>query len=443
LRYQLFLIIFVASVGAIGLPFQTVGQAMAEAKTNAQTADLARCYQLAVTSSEALGVREAEVRAAEARYWQAVSAVLPKVNLRFNERLQNNAGSGSSADTGEAFNTGPGLSRGSRNAFDGRITVSQTIFNGFRDFKRMGVRRDETNANRFTATRARQLLYLDVADVFYQILSLQEDLGVLRLLEQALQERTEELEKRVRLGRSRRADLLSAQSELASARVTVEQVKGLEAAASELMAFLTNVPSGRLVFKESQPFPQPAELRAYLNQVLARPDVQASEALVGAAEQELSATRSERWPEINFEGNAFFVEQPGSDRVWNFFITFNLPIFDGFVTEARVRERKEQVQISRLNLEALRRQADSEIRTAFLTYWSNVAQRERLREAVRLTRDNYLAQKEDYELGRASNLDVLVALVNLQRLRREEIGAEMQARASFIELHVASGKGSS
>lgn len=406
-----------------------------------QRADLLRCYELAVQASERLGIQEAEVRAAEARYWQAIGAILPKVNLRLNERLQNQAGSGSSASTGESFGTGgSGGGGGSRNAFDGRVTVTQTIFNGFRDVKRAAARREEATAGRWLTARTRQVLLLDVADVFYQILSLRADMSVLADLETVLSERVSELERRVALGRSRRGEWLAAQSDLASARVSVEQVRGLWEATEELMAFLTAVPRGRLEFYESQPFPSAEELGSYLRQVMGRPDLVAAEALVGAAREELAAVRSERWPEVTFEGNAFFAQQPGSERVWNFFITFNLPIFDGGIREAKVREGREREQISRLNLEALRRTADQEVRSAYLAFWSNVQQRERLREAVRLTRETFEAQKADYELGRASNLDVLTALERWHRLRREEVGAEMQARASMVELHGAAGR---
>lgn len=400
-----------------------------------QRADLLRCYELALRASESLGIREAEVRAAEARYWQAVGAILPQVSLRLNERLQNNAGGGASRTTGESFG-----GEGSRNAFDGRVTLTQTIFNGFRDFKRAAARREEAVAGRWLAERTKQLLYLDVSDVFYQVLSLQADAGVLVDLERALVERSTELERRVGLGRSRRGELLAAQSDLAAVRVTKEQVGGLLGAAEELMAFLTGVPRGRLEFFESQPFPAAEELGDYLGLVMGRADVMAGEALVGAAAQEVAAIRSERWPEVNFEGNAFFVQQPGSERVWNFFITFSLPLFDGGIREARVREGREREAISRLSLEGLRRTADREVRTAYVAFWSSAQQFRRLQEAVRLSRETYEAQRSDYELGRASNLDVLVALERWQRLRREEAAAEMRARASQVELHVAAGK---
>src|SRR3989344_916908 len=59
--------------------------------------DLQPCFELAVLRSETLVMRQEDVRVAQARYWQAVGAVLPKVHLLMSEQYRNNAGGGGSS----------------------------------------------------------------------------------------------------------------------------------------------------------------------------------------------------------------------------------------------------------------------------------------------------------------------------------------------------------
>jgi len=436
LRLLAAFLIFLLAIGRLGAQNSGAPPSIPQDKSRILKADLRRCYELAAQQSEVLGISEAEIRAAQARYWQAVSAILPSLSALATEEVQNSS-SRSSSFSSNGFNVG-GIN--GQSSFEGRLSVTQTIFNGFRDFKRASARKYDTAARQSDYIRSCQLLYLDVSDVFYQILSEEADLAVLAKVRTSLEERIEELERRVHLGRSRKGDLLQAQTELAETKVTIEQVKGLLGASRELMAFLINTPASGFALRETQPFPQADGLAKYLSLTGERPDVYASEQRKNAAEQDLAAVRSERWPTIGFQGNYVFAQDPDQGDEWNFLVSAELPIFDGGLRESRVSENKALVHISQLDLNRLRRQAASDVRVAYNNFISAAAQFARLNDATEVSRKNYETQKSDYDLGRTSNLDVLAALTTLQDLKRREVGAEMQARASYVQLHVAAGQ---
>jgi outer membrane protein len=392
------------------------------------------CYSLALRRSETLAIQESETRAAEARYWQAVGAILPQVSANATQQWQNapdNTGA-----SGGAFGSG-GSDR--TDQFEGRLTLTQTIFNGFRNTNLIGARDAEKMASSYTAIRFRQLLYLDVSDVFYQILSQERDLEILRQLDAALATRIDDLQHRVSIGRSRRGDLLQAQSQQADTLVTIEQVKGLLGASKELMAFLLGLPSEQIHLIEKNPFPAPANIEAYLRATGERPDVTAQIQQSRAAERNVSIAKGEHAPTVDLETNWFAVQDPGSSRDWNVFLTVSLPLFDGGIIDNRVKEQKENLRQAQLDLERLRRQADSDVRTAYINFIASAAQFIRLGESTRITKESYQVQRRDYELGRASNLDVLIALANYQEAERRLAGSEMQARANLAQLEVASG----
>ena len=408
--------------------------------------DLQTCFELAVLRSETLGMKEEDIRVAQARYWQAVGAVLPKVHLLTSESIRNRSSAGgfssgvidTSAGDNSSSLVGGGGSR--PDSFSSRINVKQPIFSGFREFNLGQAAGAQERASVHDRKRAYQLLYLDVSDVFYQILMYEGDLRILAQTQKTLQERIVELEKRVKLGKSRPGELLMAKADLADAAVAVEKTRGLLGASRELLAFLCGIPADAFHLKDSQLFPSADALEAYLRGSGERPDVLAAIEAERSARKQLSAAKGEHWPTISAEGNYYLKQSPDRGQEWSVFLTCDLPIFEGGIIEAKVSEQRALVRQSQLNLEQLRRTADKDIRTAYNNFIASVAQVLQLKEAVRIAEENHKAQTNDYKLGVVTNLDVLTSVRQLHDTRQKLLDAEMEARDNLIQLHVAAGE---
>lgn len=408
--------------------------------------DLQTCFELSVLRSETLGMKEEDIRIAQAQYWQAVSAILPKVHLLVSESLRNKSGSGGGS-SGVIDTSGSGDTQffgsggGSRpDSFSSRINVKQPIFSGFREFNAGQAAGASVRARTHDRRRANQLLYLDVADVFYQCLMYEGDLRILSSVQKTLRDRIVELEKWVKLGKSRTGELLMAQSDLAGSQVIVEQTKGLLGASRELLAFLTGVPAAALKLEDKTPFPKSEAVEAYLRGTGERSDILAAIEMERSARKQLSAVKGEHWPTINAEGNYYLKQSPDRDQEWNIFLTFDLPIFEGGIIESRVSEQKALVRQSQLSLEQLRRTADKDVRVAYNNFIAAAAQVLRLKEATSISKENFRVQSEDYKLGIVTNLDVLAALRQMYDQRQKLLDAEMEARINLVRLHVAAGE---
>ncbi|HEY8240122.1 MAG TPA: TolC family protein [Kiritimatiellia bacterium] len=384
---------------------------------------LGNAYALAEERHEALPIFEAEGRAAEARYREAIGDRWPEVRA---------AGAALWRGTSDGDQLGDDQYRAG-------LGASWTIFNGFRTLRDAEARRTEGEAFRFDLERERQLLYQDVADSFYQVLSFESELASLAKQEEALRERADDLERRVELGRSRKAELLTAQSQIANVRVDAEQLRGFRDAARELMAFLTGLPPGDFELVDTMPMPLVTDVELYLAQVGERPDLTAASTRVKAAQLDVESAAAERKPEVSADANVYALSDPGEPGDWDVALRAEIPIFDKEVRVSRVAERKELVRISELNLAALHRTAGRDVRLAYRAVLSALGQWAALQDAIRVTTENHDTQQKDYELGRASNLDVLQALVQLYDLRRREAQLAMLARAAMVRLHVAAG----
>ena len=407
--------------------------------------DLQICFELAVLRSETLGMKEEDVKVAQARYWQTVGAIFPKVHVITTERVQNRTSGGGGSfnndPTTGGVSTGGGGGGGRSDQFTSRLNVKQPIFSGFREFNTGAAGKAEIEARKLTKQRALQLLYLDVADVFHQVLMYEADLAILNDVKSALNKRVEELDKRINLGKSRAGEILMAKSDLASNMATIEQARGLLGASRELLAFLTGVPSASLKLKDLAPaLPTSEALEGYLKETGERPDLLAAIASERAARRQLSAAKGEHFPTISAEGNYYLRQSPDSKQEWNVFLTCDIPLFEGGIIEARVSEKKALVRSSELNLDLIRRTAEKEVRTEYNNFVAAIARVVCLKESFEVFTENFNVQSRDYKLGIVSNLDVLGALKIQHEARRQLLDAETDARVSMVRLHVAAGQ---
>ena len=424
---RLILVILMLMMGL--QPLWAESPAAALAPKTKRSFDLRQCYQLALERGQTLGLSDAEVAAAQARYWNSVGTIFPQIKFLASERLQNNRFTSTSPDGGRKDQIQAGLN------------LQAPLFTGFREYYNAAAGKAELEAGKFNRERTRQLLYLDVADVFYQVRAYEKDLQVLAEIRDALLLREKELQRRIKLGRSRLGELRTAEVARVNTEVSIEQVKGLVAASRELLAFLINFPATEWELVDHNPIPEPGQLEYYLSRLGERPDVLSAVEIARASRKRLSSARSERLPTIDLDANYYVYQTPRANQDWNLFLNFSLPVFDAGQIETAISEKKALLKTSELNLEQLKRSVDRDVRTAYSDFIAASAQVVKLKEAERLSAENYALQQQDYGYGIVNNLDVLTALQQLHDARRSMLTADRDARVSVVRLHVAAGVG--
>lgn len=401
-------------------------------KQGMKTLDLNGAFLRAVEVSEELKVMDEEIRVAEAQFWQSVSRMLPQVTLSndysYDQRVRTRTAGGF------------GLSGGSRDRTVFTVGVRQLLFNGFQDYFLAGASKEAAGAKGLEQKRERELLYLRVSELFYQILSFQDDVEILQELRGSLEKRVAELDERVKIGRSRRSEFLAARSELAGTLVVIEQTKGVLNSSRELMAFLVKLPADRYQLRDERPFPKPEALTKYLWSTGERADVLASLRRSVGARKEGRAAAAGFVPRVEVEGRYDLIQEPNSSNDWNIVLHAELPVFEGGLKFARIAEAGARVRQAELSFSRIRRLADNEVRTAYAAFTSMAAQWVRLQEAEEIAKESYDLQRKDYDLGRSSNLDVLNALTRLRQAARERSATGWLGKSNLIALEVAAGR---
>lgn len=425
------------------------GQASAESKTACLSApgpkgkevlNLSRSYQLALARSEDLMAREESVKAAEARYQQAIAGVFPRLNLTVSDNYRDgssSSSSGSGIDSGDSFVT---RSSGSdNNRFRTAFTVNQPIFSGFREFILSDAAKADMRAIELENERFRELLYLDVAELYFQIMLFSGDLGELGQAEDVLRQRIDELQKRVTLGKSRSGERLSAEAELQDLLAVQEQTRGLLSTTRELLAFLLGVPAEDLSLHECGPSAAGSGLETYLEKARGRSDLEAGAKRELSIQKQIAATERELWPSVSLQASHFPYEDPNEDRNYDVLLRMDVPIFDGGRVEARAQERRSELAQRRiLNGKALR-SAESDVRRYWTALESAKLRVKQLERSVDTAGKNYESQVADYQNGVVTNLDVLAAIRGRQEARRRLLQARVNEKLEMIRLRVAAG----
>lgn len=385
-------------------------------------------YSAAQAQSEALAASEAGVAEAGQRVRELWGAVQPAVAVQGSEFVQDSATGGSGVQST--------LNR--RDRPEAKFTLSQPLFSGFREFLALKAARSRREGLAADLERAASLLYKDVARAFFDLLAVRRELETRRATVLLTAERVKDLEGRAKLGRSRASEVLQAKVLQAEAESQLPSVGGREAAASEVLSFLTGL-TGPLEPVEAQA-PEAPAFGDLLRRARARADVRARrEELAMALFLERSARR-EHWPSASLGGN-YYLKRVGfqEDIKWDVTFLASLPLYSGGASAARIAQAGSRVRAAELRLKGAERLAESELRRAHARLESELESGRALAAAAELAEKNAKAQAEDYKLGVVTNLDVLGALTSLQDVRLDLERSRLEAGFLRAELEAAAG----
>ena len=401
-----------------------VGGLLLAASAAAAPLTLDDYYAAALKRSEVVATQSELIRQAEERYRQARGTLLPTVDaIATHTQIDDGA-----ADT----TANPTRQRNSR------ITATQPLFRGFREFASVRQTRALIGAQGEDYRNARVQLFKDVAQNFYDVLALEQELANLDEQIRQHQQREKELQDRVRIGRSRVGEVLTVQATVGTLRAQIESRRAELAAAREALAFLSGL-SASTPLHDTETVPEnPGTLDEYLARLELRPDVRATRQRLTAARESISVARGAHLPSLDLVANRY-LERTGSlrDVEWDVQLALTLPLYAGGGTQSRVREAVSQGTQAELSASQVRRQAEQEIRALHQGVFIDHGQLDALEKATDATRKNYEAQQRDYRLGLVTNLDVLQALTAFQENQRALDRARYTAKLNYLRLQAA------
>lgn len=387
-------------------------------------------FAAALSRSEVVATQAELIRQAQERYQQATAARLPTVEglaaYTRQEAVPSRALDGSLIPDRQPLV---------------RLTATQPLFRGFREFAALRQTQALIGAQRLDYDNARVQLFKDVAQNFFNVLSIERDLANLDEEIDQNFKREREIRARVRIGRSRASEILTVQSTISTLRAEAEQLRGQAHIARETFSFLSGLDPGTPL-RDTEAAPVELEtLDAYLARIDRRPDVRAGRRRLAAARESVEIARGGGLPSLDLTGN-YYLKRSGSldDVNWDVTLALTVPLYSGGAVQSQVREAASQETQAELSISLARRQARQEIRAAYQGVVYDRAQITALGEATESARRNYDAQTHDYRLGLVTNLDVLQALTALQQNQRALDRARYALKLDYVRLQAEAGR---
>lgn len=382
---------------------------------------LEECYRLALAQSELIAIDAERIKEAEAHFLQALGTILPQVSF---SRTQDRERSESS----------PLLNR----SMEQKFVFKQTLFSGFKEFAAMSGSNYEKSQRAKEKLRAQQLLWVDVADAFYLVLEEREDLAALETIRTALNERIDDLNTRVKIGKSRTSEVVSTQTQLYTLEAEIELVKSQERVARDLLEFLIGRPADALADSQEPIVLQ--EEPAYAARASSRLDVQAADLAQKLDEKQVTVAKSGFLPTVSLEGDYFSHRSSApQDSRWATLLTIDVPIFEGTTTWGRVKEARALARESALAFQRTGRVALQDIHDAYTNMAAALARKDALEKALQSAELNYKLQSEDYKMNIVNNLDVLTAIQELEDARRAFNHVAYEGKRFYWQLRAAAG----
>ncbi len=381
-------------------------------------------FAQALVRSEVVATQSELIRQAEERYRQAGAALYPTVSGVASYTWQ---------DSGARD-----LSVSPTRQPLARITASQPLFRGLREFAAVRQSQALVDAQGDDYRNARLQLFKDVAQNFYDVLTLEQELRNLDEQIDQYRQREKELQDRVRIGRSRSGETLTVQSTISTLRAQIEQRKAELNASREVFAFLSGLPAPTPL-QDIEVMPEdPGTLDAYLARLALRPDVKAAQLRLTAAQENIGVARGAHLPSLDLNANRYLERAGNLENVeWDVQLALTVPLYAGGSVQSRVREAQSQSTQAELGVSQARRQAEQEIRSLHQSVLLDRSQLAALEMATDAARKNVEAQQHDYRLGLVTNLDVLQALTVFQDNQRALDRARYTAKLNYLRLQTA------
>lgn len=322
------------------------------------------------------------------------------------------------------------------------LNLAQNLFKGGRDQVSISGQSLNIETQKLTKSIEQLVLFKEVADVYFTHWQNELDEKNLLLLKEQSEKRRNEIRSRVKIGRSRRGELLQAESQLATVESNLLNAQGLKEESSKKLSNLLGVNEFDLYFPEIVDEPRELEsLESYLDKSQSRMELTLKNVKLQIADLDLDSSKRNHLPTLDLSSNYYLNKRSGSYRNSDWDLSFNLsvPLFEGGSTEALVRESVAKKTEAFLAINDQKRKIEGEVKVKYEAARKYLAQLKAGMRAFVLAKENYDEALKDYRLGLVSNLDTLSALNTYLDAKRTYDRTKIQAKAALENLNLTVG----
>jgi outer membrane protein len=392
------------------------------------TLGLKEAFESAKRNMETLQRSNAQLKQAIERKNQARATLLPTLSAVGNETRI------------DPPNVRPGVSRAFilTRQYSAGLRLQMPLIRGGA-FSALQTRREEILLSEFQKNANELTLYQLVVSAYYGVVLAKLDLENLKELLKFSQERQKELETLTEVGRSRKTELVQAQTQALAAETQYRQGEMVLQESMENFEFYTGIKAEQLEAFGHLPKELP-RLSEFLDKLKQRPDLKARLQEVVIADKKLEVSKGGHYPNVDLVSNYYF-DRTGilQTSEWDVAVVVNFPLFQGGLVNAQIRESTESKRIAQLSSDETIRTARRDMVVLYQNYLQMQEQLETMNKALKKAEEAYRLNLKDYRYGQVSNLEVLQSLNLFVETKRSYHNLLAQTHLTYKNLEASTG----
>ena len=411
-----------------------LGFLLAAAPVRGQTTLALRdAQELAAKNFETVRLAQEDVEQARSLKRQALSAVLPNVNV--SGTYTRNLVSAEFEFGGSRITVLPA------NDYNFGFTVSQPIYAGFRELRALRQTEINIEASGVMLDTSVQDTVLNVTRGYYLVLGAEENVAISTRSLEVAEATLKTAESLYRAGESVETAVLRARVAVGNAQRQLLDAENALLLGREALRVFLGIDEP---FQVTRPVPPqaPAESLGALiaGGLAARPEIRALDLQHRIAELEIEKQRGAYLPTVKADGSVTQRRASfPSSRIGSVAINATWNVFNGGRTGAQVAAAETTLRQTDLRRELLRKQTENDVRAAFLKIQTLRANVDVLTQQVDVTRRNAAETARAYAVGEATDLDILTANEQVTRSERDLLSATFSYEIAMYELQRAVG----
>ena len=380
---------------------------------------------VALTTNETTRINDAQRAQFEAKTDQAAATMMPQVKLIASHTRQE-------APAGTSI---------SNSASAARLNLTQPLLGLYKNRAAITAAQDQLTATSAAGDDTVLQLKMALSDAFHVVLSAIGDVRSYQEVRDVAAKRVKETSARVKIGKSRPADLYSAEAQLAAAEAQWEQAKTAEGVARNNLAQLSGLPADTALLESASPPESPGPIANFLSSTDKLPAFKALAAQKTATAAQVEATRAQRIPDLDLFANYYLKREAPLDKVrWDIGAQLTWSIYDGGLTSGRVADFQSQESIFDYQLNQKQRVVTAKIRQYHQQYTAILTQIPILEKSLNLAQKSYGALEKDYRLGLSSILEVIQSFNAVADAKRQYQHQIITAKSTYSALKLNAGQ---
>ncbi|GJJ02847.1 outer membrane protein [Duganella rhizosphaerae] len=404
---------------------------------NAQAADLIQVYQQALANDATYASARSSLTAGQERITQGRSGLLP--NISASGSNVRNSGDLSTPLAGTYFKND---ADNHSNSYT--VQLTQPLFNwaSWQTYQQSKLAQATAEA---TFAQAQQDLITRVAQAYFDVLTAQDNLTSTQAQKVATTEQLASAKRNFEVGTQTITDTHEAQ---AAYDLVVAQefaaINDLDNKRTALQVIIGQTPGELAPLRTGVTIsaPSPAAVEPWVSSAEAQNyAVVAAKLNVEIAKREIERNRAGHMPTANLiasntHQSVTSVQRSNNNAIG---VSWNVPIFSGFAVTSKVRETIALEDKARNDLEATKRAASQNARSAYLGMNSGLAQVKALEAAEVSSKSSLDSNKLGYQVGVRINIDVLNAQKLLYSTQKDLAKARYDTIMNGLRLKSAAG----